>query len=319
MRGCISTLSAIIISLHLFLSQAATVPDYAFTGDLSVTSITTADDITAIGEGAYAGSAIAYADIPAGVTDIGAYAFADCKSLTRVVIPEGVTVVSKGMFRGCTSLRDVSLPSTIETIDADAFASTAVERIDLSHCKNLRSMGERCFAECDRLYEIHLADGISHIGDAAFFGCTSLREILFPESLRHIGDCALACLTEVTTLTLPASLEYIGSNAMERMDRLSGIDAVWVKDVPRLGEDVWYGLDQHDIWLSVSPRLRDSFLSAPQWRDFNITGGTVSAVPLHAGSAEIKEVRTYRVSEIYITVTTYTDGSRRVEKILKTK
>lgn len=319
MKRWIASRSVVALSLILSVSQAATVPDYAYTGDTAIKTLSFENDVTAIGEGAFAGSSLETACMPEGVTEIGAFAFADCRSLTRAVIPEGVKAIRKGTFRGCTSLREVALPSTIEIIEDDAFAATSVESVDLRECGNLLAIGDRCFAGCDRLRYISFPENLISLGDASFFRCTSLNDITLPESLQYIGDCGLACMEGIVTLRLPASLGYIGSNAMERMDRLSGIDAIWVKDVPRLGEDVWHGLDCHDIWLSVAPRMHDAFSLTPQWQDFNITGGTVSTVPVHEAAAGIKDVKIYRISEIDIKVTTYTDGSRRVEKILKTK
>lgn len=310
---------AALLSVAALHSSAAEVSEYAFTGDTTIRQPVLDGDVTAIGEGAFAGSSVERAVIPDGVTEIGAFAFADCRSLVSVSIPEGIAILPEGLFRGCTSLREVTLPSTLTAIEAEVFAATAIERIDLSGCVSLRTLGDRCFAGCKSLHLISLPEGVTGIGDAALFGCTTIPDIILPESVQHLGDCSLACLPTITTLRLPASLGYIGSNAMEGMNRLSGIDATWVNDIPSLGNDVWYGLQQSDIWLSVAPRLRDTFLSAPQWHEFNISAGTVSTVLPTTATSEIKNISVYRISEIEIIVTDYTDGSRRVEKILKTK
>lgn len=309
---------AAVFMLMLSPLSAATVADYAFTGDLSVTALGLPDGTTAIGEGAYAGTGVKTADIPQGLTKIGQYAFADCRSLIRAAIPEGVTVIPKGLFRGCKSLREVELPSSLESIEADAFAATAIEDIDLSHCKKLRHIGDRCFASCDKLGKIYLPASVDSIGDAALFGCATLTEIDLPESLHSIGDFSLACTAGVTGIKLPSPLSYIGSGAMEGMTRLSRIDATGVDDVPQLGENVWHGLPQQDIRLIVSPDFSERFMSSPQWRDFNITLATEASATFPV-TAQIKSVTVYRVSEIDIIVTVYDDGSRRVEKILNIK
>ena len=318
-RRVSSLLIMLLLPGVMLRSQAATVAEYAFTGDMAVTRVSLDGGVTAIGEGAYAGTGVVTAIIPQGVTEIGAFAFADCRLLVKSEIPEGFYVLRAFLFRGCTALREVSLPSTIERVEGGVFAATALVDVDLSRCRALRSIGERCFAGCEALGSVKLPEGVTSIGNSAFFGCTALKEIIYPESLRRIGDCALACTSGISVMSLPPSLGYIGSNAMEGMNSLSGIDATWLNAVPQLGDDVWYGLPQPDIWLSVSPQLRDGFLASPQWSDFNISGGTVSTSFPVIADRSVKSVAVYRVSEIEIIVTTFNDGSRRVDKILKTK
>jgi surface antigen bspA len=313
----------LLIAAWLWISfvhaSAVTIPEYAYTGDMSISGPVIGDGVTAIGEGAFAGSGVQTAIIPAGVKNIGAYAFADCHKLVKAEIPEGVTVLHAGTFRGCTSLREVSLPSTLEKIESDVFAATALESIDLSRCTRLRAIGERSFAGCEALRSIKLPDNITRIENSAFFGCMALNEMDFPTSLLYIGDCALACTGNISMIHLPASLCRIGSNAMEGMMSLSGIDGSDLKRVPALGDNVWYGLPQHDIRLTVPAQLRDTFLSSPQWCEFNIIGNTGAIVSPTTTDSGIKSVMHYRVSEIDITVTIFNDGTRRVDKILRTK
>ena len=46
-------------------------------------------------------------EIPDGVTEIGAYAFSGCKSLTSIVIPNSVTEIGIAAFEDCRSLSSV--------------------------------------------------------------------------------------------------------------------------------------------------------------------------------------------------------------------
>ena len=59
--------------------------------------------------------------IPDGVTEIGGYAFNDCKLLKSLEVPSGVTKISNGAFCYCESLSSISLPSSITEFDEDAF------------------------------------------------------------------------------------------------------------------------------------------------------------------------------------------------------
>ncbi|MDB4801764.1 leucine-rich repeat domain-containing protein [Akkermansiaceae bacterium] len=55
------------------------------------------------------------------VTSIGASAFRDCTSLTRITIPDGVTSIENGTFRGCTSLTSITIPDSVTNIGQSAF------------------------------------------------------------------------------------------------------------------------------------------------------------------------------------------------------
>jgi hypothetical protein len=66
------------------------------------------------------GRAGSYA-IPAGVTDIGFYAFSDCFTLNKVTIPASVTTIERGAFSGCSGLTGVTIPANVTSIESDAF------------------------------------------------------------------------------------------------------------------------------------------------------------------------------------------------------
>ena len=59
--------------------------------------------------------------IPYGVTNIGNYAFQNCRSLTNITIPNSVTTIQYGAFASCTSLTSIVIPNTVTTIGENAF------------------------------------------------------------------------------------------------------------------------------------------------------------------------------------------------------
>ena len=77
--------------------------------------------ITTIGRYAFSGYAGESLTIPAGVTIIGDYAFADCSNLTSLTIPEGVRSIGERAFSGCTGLNSITIPSSVGQIALDAF------------------------------------------------------------------------------------------------------------------------------------------------------------------------------------------------------
>ncbi len=59
--------------------------------------------------------------IPEGVTEIGAYAFANCVHLECVELPHSLFIIGKYAFTRCTGLRKLIIPPNLEKLDAGLF------------------------------------------------------------------------------------------------------------------------------------------------------------------------------------------------------
>ena len=60
--------------------------------------------------------------IPHFVTEISAYAFADCKFLSRIDLPRGLRSIGDGAFAYCRDLFDVFIPASVSYIGKGVFA-----------------------------------------------------------------------------------------------------------------------------------------------------------------------------------------------------
>lgn len=100
------------------------------------------------------------------VTNIGKYAFFDCKSLTSINIPNSVTNIGDRAFEGCSSLTSINIPDSVTNIGHDAFKG------------------------CESLTSIKIPNSVTNIGDWAFYGCKSLKSINIPDCVTNIGDLA---------------------------------------------------------------------------------------------------------------------------------
>ena len=67
---------------------------------LPVTELSLPTALTVIEEGAFEGVAATYVTIPSGVTEIGDYAFANCRFLTEITIPGSVVSIGGHAFSG---------------------------------------------------------------------------------------------------------------------------------------------------------------------------------------------------------------------------
>ena len=91
--------------------------------------------------------------IPDGVTEIGNYAFSNCKSLTSITIPDSVTSIGYNAFSFCASLTSVTIGNGVTEI------------------------GDSAFYGCTSLTSVTIPDSVTKIRGVAFFDCTSLTEV----------------------------------------------------------------------------------------------------------------------------------------------
>ena len=133
------------------------IPQYAFFGCSSLTSVT----------------------IPSTVMSIGDYAFQGCSSLTSVTIPSSVTSIGYQVFQGCNKLSSLNVLSTSVT-SAFGCSSSAVTN------------STACFAfmNCDAFTSLSIPSGVTSIGDNAFGSCNSLTSVTIPSTVRSIGSWA---------------------------------------------------------------------------------------------------------------------------------
>ena len=130
-----------------------------------------------------------------GVTNVGAYAFKDCRYLTCMFLNDDITTISDHAFYKGEYLSAINMPRKLELIDKYAFYG----------CDTLTFVRAR---NCSRLRRIE---------DHAFYSCTMLAELRLPNCLTYIGPWAFAwdriLGQEDTTLGLPSSLQTISTGA----------------------------------------------------------------------------------------------------------
>lgn len=190
--------------------------------------------------------------IPSSVTNIGEFAFDNCRSLTSITIPDNVTSIGGGAFYYCEALTSIVIPSSVTSIEDSTFDG------------------------CTSLTSIKIPGSVTSIGVYAFNSCYSLTSIKIPSSVTSIGDYALDCssLTSITVddnnkyysskdgvlynkaqtkliqyplgntrehFTIPSSVKSIGDNACWDCDHLMGLTIP--RSVTSIGEYAFYSCD----------------------------------------------------------------------------
>lgn len=189
--------------------------------------------------------------VGSGATDVGAYAFSGCSSLTGVTLPDSLTAIRRHAFSE-SSLKEVSIPENVTLIGEHAFWNTSMYNITVP--KKVSSIGAGAFSkglmqaifvdeenqyytsENGVLYNkdktllhtylkftssgtkygsknvAYIPDTVTEIGDEAFYDFRG-EEIHMGSSVQTIGRDAFARCDNLETILLPASVSAISTLA----------------------------------------------------------------------------------------------------------
>ena len=190
------------------------------------------------------------------VGKVGRAAFADCSSLTSIVVeesnaefrsidgvlftkdgktlvrypagrksrsytvPEGVEKIESGAFIRCSRLISIVLPESVESVGDFAFSDcSSLAAIVLP--KNVREIGDAAFCRCFSLRFFNVPENVKSIGNSAFEGCASLSKITVPESVERIDQFAFVSCAKLTSIVIPTSVGEIGPYAFWGCNKLT--------------------------------------------------------------------------------------------------
>ena len=236
------------------------VPDDAFFGCTSLTSITIPGSVTEIGEAAFRGSGLKEVNIPESVSSIGRSAFYDCDSLTYIFIPKGVTfegnpladywdyeitelgkypylktlIIKSDMnpedarfdFTSADSLRVVEVQANMLN-EYEDFGSTRpkIDSMTVS-CGTLNNKGCVFLTLCRstlRFIDLSKAEN-TELPDEALTECLRADSIVLPANLERIGCSTLRGCMALKSIDIPASVTEIEDNAFENCFSLLSIN-----------------------------------------------------------------------------------------------
>ncbi len=109
-----------------------------------------------------------------------------------VVLENGTTAVvtgiSTGAFANAKSVQKIVLPATIESVDAGVFKGIkTLKTADLSKTK-VAVLGANAFAGCTKLTTVKLPETLVEIKAGAFTNCTAMKTIIIPASVKRLGN-----------------------------------------------------------------------------------------------------------------------------------
>ena len=267
-----------------------------------------------------------------GGTALSESIFAECISLEDFNARNSISFIPAKAFQGCVSLKHFGFSSDVRYIGESSFYNSGLESLQVENT-SLDSIGPWAFANSS-LEIVQLPNTLKHIGDGAFFECSKLHKFYIPESctsvadyvfkdvknsdtilvlpqgITSVGKYAFKGMNGVNHVTFPQTLSYLDDGAMENMENLSEIEASGLSSVPRLGKDVWAGIDPSKVRLNVDEKLEDDFKAAPQWQDFDIYSDLTG---VEENVAKKENTLQARFKDNILSVRTYGEKLTRIE------
>ena len=206
-------------------------------------------------------------EISAPCTEIQPLAFANMKSLKRVVFPETIEFVYRNAFYGCSKLEQIDLHSRAISFGAQCFANCVslkrinnvqllnglkkedVQILDLKEGVDFKripahmaSIGDEAFAGCSGLEELDIT-GLRVAGQGAFYNCIGLKKVTLSRFTAISDDMFLNCknLTQlvytdltpdqIDVITYPNKVSPFGNCNIREITFLGGGDAFVMEEV----------------------------------------------------------------------------------------
>lgn len=164
------------------LSEAGQAP---FAGNTTITEVVVTAAWTEVPAEFFSGMrGLTKVTLPASVTAIGNYAFADATALESVEMP-GVTSIGDYAFAGCDSLKTIELPNTLESIGTCAFNESGLQSVNVPG--SVKTIGTYAFYAAKDLKAVTLNEGLESI-DLYAFSETGIESITIPATVTKFGS-----------------------------------------------------------------------------------------------------------------------------------
>lgn len=165
------------------------------------------------------------------VVSINVVAFAQNKTIEKVVFPDSVKYIWNRAFAACSNLKEVVFGKNLVHIDQEAFDNcTALQYVNLP--ENLKEIWPSAFYNCSSVTKIFIPKSCTKYS-YTFQKCTSLKEIVFEDGTKTIFSDAFGGANSLETLTIPASAkEIVGVTFFDKYSNLKTIK--FLGDAPKI-------------------------------------------------------------------------------------
>lgn len=194
-----------------------------------------------IGNDAFARTQIASISLPNSLNSIGAYAFTECSSLTKVLFGTGLKKIEEGAFSK-TGLTSISFPEALTDIGNKAFEDCSqLETISLG--SDIKNIGERAFGSCSKLTGDILSN-IPTVAPDAFEGCADIRFVDY--SLKALAKALKSSTISYRNDFVVRKAYQNGLIQTVKDGRIGWMDRYGKRSIP----NSYYDLENHPYYFS---------------------------------------------------------------------
>ena len=178
-----------------------TVPNSAFSGLSSLSTVKLPDGVQSIGSNAFHNTDLFYITIPSSITSIGPEAFYGTRLQYITFAPNSqLTSIGYQAFYQCSWLEEFIMPQTVTTLQRyNNNTSTDYET--------------NTFRNCSSLKKIIFSDKLESIPYSTCYGTSKLTELTLPKNLKYIEQYAFRNNTSLVKIDIPQSVVSIGNYA----------------------------------------------------------------------------------------------------------
>ncbi len=151
------------------------------------------------------------------ITEIKAYTFQYCKSITSITIPSSVTNIGYQAFSNCSNL------SSVVISDLSAWASISFGSADANPLYYAKKLYQGSVSPENEITEINNLGNITEIKAYAFYNAQNITSATIPSSITSIGSYAFSGCSGLTSITIPAGVTSIGSQAFYCCSSLANV------------------------------------------------------------------------------------------------
>jgi hypothetical protein len=204
---------------------------------LAIVTFARDSELRTIGEYALNRTAVETVTIPAKVTTIKSFAFANCLALTNVVfeVALGSEAVACDAFDDCprfiwrspdgfnidtvNGVTDVVVPQDVERISVNGFKKVVLSLLQFSAGTRLKRIESCAFREAEIKSTVLLPTTVEFLGPRCFQNC-KMVEFSFGDNL-HLHDIPDFCFyhSSIRKITIPRSVQALGKSCFAGSDR----------------------------------------------------------------------------------------------------
>ena len=169
---------------------------------------------------------IKYASLMSGTRGIADYTFYRHEHLTNIAIPNRVSNIGQYAFQECRSLKSIevekmnksfkSIDGNLYTQDGKTLIQYAIGKTDSSFVipDGVTKIEENAFKD-SILTSITIPDSVETIKRGAFYGCEKLTSITIPDGVTRIDNDTFSGCRDLKSITIPNSVTSIGESAFD--------------------------------------------------------------------------------------------------------